>query len=332
VATLKALQRIHDCRLTRRVFYSSADAAASNSGQPVQVMGLRLRNRVGLAAGLDKDGAHVDALGALGFGFMEVGTVTPRPQPGNPRPRLFRLPQARALINRMGFNNQGLAAFVQNVQRNRWQAQGGVLGLNIGKNKDTPQDRAIEDYLLGLEGVYPHADYVCVNVSSPNTANLRALQHDEALAQLLRALVEKRKALADAHGRFVPLAVKIAPDLDAEQISRIAETATTHGIDGLIATNTTLAREAVAGQTHADEAGGLSGQPLHEQSLWVIETLRRHLGSQTAIIGVGGIMNAQQAQEKIAAGADAVQLYTGLIYQGPGLVMDCVRALAVQRQ
>jgi len=323
--TLGTLQKIHDCKLTRKIFYPPFNAPAC---APVTLMGLRLANRVGLAAGLDKNGAHIDALGALGFGFIEVGTVTPRAQPGNERPRLFRLPQAQALINRMGFNNQGLAAFVQNVQRNCWQAHGGVLGLNIGKNKDTPQDRAIEDYLLGLEGVYAHADYVCINISSPNTAHLRALQQADELSKLLHALGEKRKALCDAHGRNVPLVVKIAPDLDRDQLGRIAETATTYCLDGLIATNTTLARDAVANLPHADETGGLSGQPLHAQSLQVIEILRGFLGRQTAIIGVGGIMQAQQAQEKIAAGADAVQLYTGLIYRGPKLIADCVRALA----
>jgi len=324
--TLGTLQKLHDCGLTRRIFYPSSPNAATC--QPVQLMGLHLPNRVGLAAGLDKNGAHIDALGGLGFGFMEVGTVTPRPQPGNARPRLFRLPQAQALINRMGFNNQGLAAFVENVQRNRWQAQGGVLGLNIGKNKDTPQECAVDDYLLGLAGVYAHADYVCINISSPNTANLRDLQHEEELAKLLRALTEKRKALADVHGRYVPLAVKIAPDVDNEQIARMAHVIAAHGVDGVIATNTTLAREAVARHPHAQEAGGLSGQPLHAQSLHVIGQLRQRLGTQTAIIGVGGILNAQHAQEKIAAGADAVQLYTGLIYKGPALVADCLRALA----
>lgn len=320
--TLSSLQKAYDCTLTRKLLFPAA------SSLPSRLMGLTLRNPVGLAAGLDKNGDHIDALGALGFGFMEIGTVTPRPQAGNPRPRLFRLPRAQALINRMGFNNQGLAAFIANVQRSTWQAQGGILGLNIGKNADTPIERAVDDYLIGLEGVYPHADYITVNISSPNTANLRALQQGDELSQLLLALTEKRKALADRHGRMVPLAVKIAPDLQPGQVALIAEALTRHGIEGLIATNTTLAREAVRQLPHSGEAGGLSGQPLHELSLEVIREFRRHLGASTAIIGVGGITSARQAQEKRQAGADAVQLYTGLIYQGPGLVGDCVRALA----
>ena len=320
--TLSSLQKAYDCTLTRKLMFPATPSL------PTRLMGLSLRNPVGLAAGLDKNGDHIDALGALGFGFMEIGTVTPRPQTGNPRPRLFRLPRAQALINRMGFNNKGLAAFVDNVRRSTWQAQGGILGLNIGKNADTPIERAVDDYLIGLEGVYPHADYITVNISSPNTANLRSLQQGDELSQLLLALTEKRKALADRHGRHVPLAVKIAPDLQTEQIALIADTLTRHGIEGLIATNTTLAREAVRNQPHSGEAGGLSGRPLHEMSLEVIRAFRRHLGDSTAIIGVGGISSARHAQEKRQAGADAVQLYTGLIYQGPGLVADCVRALS----
>jgi len=318
--TLTALQRAYDCALTRGALHT-------RPALPRTLMGLPLTNPVGLAAGLDKNGAHVDALGNLGFGFIEVGTVTPRAQAGNPKPRLFRLPRAQALINRLGFNNQGLDAFIANVKNSRWREAGGVLGLNIGKNADTPIERATDDYLLGLTGVYPHADYVTVNISSPNTQNLRALQSGDALAALLAALQARREQLAQQHGRRVPMAVKIAPDLDEAQIDAIADTLPRFGVDGVIATNTTLARDAVAGQRHADEAGGLSGAPVHELSLRVIARLRARLGPQMAIIGVGGIVSGRHAQEKIAAGADAVQLYTGLIYRGPGLIAECVSAL-----
>jgi len=322
--TLANLQRAYDCQVTRRLLHTQQQA-------PVELMGLKLANPVGLAAGLDKNGAHVDALGNLGFGFIEVGTVTPRAQPGNPKPRLFRLPGAQSLINRMGFNNQGLDAFIANVQRSQWRRQGGVLGLNIGKNADTPIERAADDYLIGLTGVYPHADYVTVNISSPNTKNLRALQGGDELTGLLSQLRDKRRELADQHGRHVPMLVKIAPDLEQEQIDAIADTLPSLGIDGVIATNTTLSREAVQGQAHADEAGGLSGPPVHELSLKVIERLRARAGRSLAIIGVGGISSGRQAREKMAAGADAVQLYTGLIYRGPALVTECVQAIAAGR-
>jgi len=319
--TLAGLQRAYDCGATRKLMQSRPRA-------PVTVMGLRLANPVGLAAGLDKNGAHIDALGNLGFGFIEVGTVTPRPQPGNPKPRMFRLPRAQALINRLGFNNQGLAACVAHVQGSQWHAQGGVLGINIGKNADTPIERAADDYLIALEGAYPHADYITVNISSPNTQHLRALQSSDELAALLNLLAEKRKALADTHQRQVPLAVKIAPDLTPQQIDAIADTLPRYGVEGVIATNTTLSRAAVAGETHANEAGGLSGSPVHELSLAVIARLKERLGNALAIIGVGGILSGKQAQEKMAAGANAVQLYTGLIYRGPALVGECVAALA----
>lgn len=319
--TLAQLQRAYDCGLTRKLLHAQPEA-------PATLMGLSLRNPVGLAAGLDKNGAHIDALGNLGFGFVEVGTVTPRAQPGNPKPRMFRLPRANALINRLGFNNQGLDAFIANVQRSQWRSQGRILGLNIGKNADTPIERAAEDYLIGLAGVYPHADYVTVNISSPNTKNLRALQGGDELSALLGQLQERRLALADQHQRHVPLAVKIAPDLSDDQIDAIAEILPRHGIDGVIATNTTLARDAVQGLPHAEEAGGVSGAPVHELSLRVIERLRSRLGDAVAIIGVGGILSGRQASEKMAAGAQAVQLYTGLIYRGPALVGECVRALA----
>ncbi|MCL4185017.1 MAG: quinone-dependent dihydroorotate dehydrogenase [Burkholderiaceae bacterium] len=292
---------------------------------PVQVMGLTLRNRVGLAAGLDKNGAHIDALAALGFGFIEVGTVTPRPQPGNPKPRLFRLPQRDALINRMGFNNAGVDAFVANVRRAKWR---GVLGLNIGKNAATPIERALDDYLFCLERVYEHAGYVAVNISSPNTKNLRQLQGGDALDELLAALQARRAALAGRHGRRVPLALKIAPDLDDEQIAAIAALLVRHGIDAVIATNTTVSRDAVAGLPHAGEAGGLSGAPVFEPSNRVIRALRSALPRDYPIIGVGGILSAADACAKIAAGATLVQLYTGLIYRGPALVGQCARALA----
>ena len=299
---------------------------------PTTLMGLRLQNPVGLAAGLDKNGAHIDAMGNLGFGFIEVGTVTPRAQPGNPKPRMFRLPESEALINRLGFNNQGLEAFLANVQRSTWRSRGGIIGLNIGKNADTPIEQAADDYLIGLSGVYPHADYITVNISSPNTKNLRALQGEHELDQLLSQLATRRLALAEQHQKQVPLAVKIAPDLTEEQIDIIAEVLPRHGIDGVIATNTTLARESVQGQKYADEAGGLSGAPLHARSLEVIARLRAKLGSDFAIIGVGGIMSGKHAVEKMAAGANAVQLYTGLIYRGPSLVGECAKEIARQHR
>jgi len=318
--TLRRLQQAYDCRHTRKLFPRPPERRRT-------LMGLTLRNPVGLAAGLDKNGAHIDALAALGFGFVEVGTVTPRPQAGNPKPRLFRLPRAQALINRFGFNNLGLDAFIANVRRSRFRQEGGVLGLNIGKNAATPMEHAVDDYLTCLDGVYPHADYVTVNISSPNTTNLRALQAGDELTALLRALQARREALADQHGRRVPLVVKIAPDLTPEQVDAIAELLPRHGMDGVIATNTTLERSAIQGLPHADEAGGLSGPPVHESSLKVIRRLRERLGPDTALIGVGGIAGGRQAREKIEAGADAVQLYTGLIYRGPALVEECVRAI-----
>ncbi|UUX97079.1 quinone-dependent dihydroorotate dehydrogenase [Aquabacterium sp. J223] len=299
---------------------------------PVVVAGLRFPNRLGLAAGLDKNGSCIDGLGAMGFGFIEVGTVTPLPQQGNPRPRIFRLPSAQALINRLGFNNEGLAAFVANVQRSRsFRAGGGVLGLNIGKNAATPIDRAADDYATALAGVYPHADYVTVNISSPNTQNLRSLQTDEALAALLGALVEQRALLAQRHGRTVPLFVKIAPDLDEDQVDVVAQTLQACGADGVIATNTTLSREAVQGLPHAAEAGGLSGRPVQEASNRVIRRLRAALGPRYPIVGVGGVLSGDDARAKITAGADLVQLYTGLIYRGPALVREAARALAAAR-
>jgi dihydroorotate dehydrogenase len=324
-ATLSALQRAYDCSLTRGFMHSQVLV-------PTTLMGLTLQNPVGLAAGMDKNGAHIDAMGNLGFGFIEVGTVTPRAQPGNPKPRMFRLPDSEALINRLGFNNQGLDTFLANVQRSTWRERGGVIGLNIGKNADTPIEQAADDYLIGLSGVYPHADYITVNISSPNTKNLRALQGEHELDHLLSQLATRRHALAEQHQKRVPLAVKIAPDLTEEQIDIIAEVLPRHGIDGVIATNTTLSREAVQGQKYAEEAGGLSGAPLHARSLEVIGRLRAKLGADFAIIGVGGIMSGKHAAEKMAAGANAVQLYTGLIYRGPGLVGECAKEIGRQRR
>ena len=299
---------------------------------PIELAGLRFPNRVGLAAGLDKNARCIDALGAMGFGFVEVGTVTPRPQPGNPKPRMFRLPQANALINRLGFNNEGLDAFIANVQRSRFRQQGRLLGLNIGKNAVTPIEDATGDYLTGLAGVYPHADYVTVNISSPNTKNLRAPQSDEALDALLSAIAARRGELAAQHGRRVPVFVKIAPDLDEAQVDVIAATLRRHGMDGVIATNTTIARDKVQGLPHAEETGGLSGAPVLEASNRVIAQLRAALGSGFPIIGVGGILSAQDALSKLRAGADVVQIYTGLIYRGPALVDEIARAFARARQ
>jgi dihydroorotate dehydrogenase len=294
---------------------------------PVTVAGITFPNRVGLAAGLDKNARCIDGLGAMGFGFVEVGTVTPKPQPGNPKPRLFRLPQAKALINRLGFNNDGLEAFISNVKRSTFRSKGRVLGLNIGKNATTPIENATSDYLAGLEGVYPHADYVTVNISSPNTANLRSLQSDEALDALLGAIAAKREQLAKQHDRRVPVFVKIAPDLDEAQVGVIAATLKRHGMDGVIATNTTITRDAVKGLAHAQETGGLSGAPVREMSDRVIRLLRAALGPGFPIIGVGGVMSGADAVAKIHAGADLVQIYTGLIYRGPGLVDEAARAL-----
>jgi dihydroorotate dehydrogenase len=295
---------------------------------PVTVAGLRFPNRIGLAAGLDKNGRCIDGLGAMGFGFIEVGTVTPKAQPGNPKPRMFRLTAATALINRLGFNNEGLDAFLANVKRaHSFRAGGGILGLNIGKNAATPIEQAADDYLIGLAGVYPHADYVTVNISSPNTKNLRALQSDEALDALLSALQERKLKLEQQHRRKVPMFVKIAPDLDEAQVGVIAATLKKNGIDGVIATNTTIARDAVQGLPHAEEAGGLSGSPVFEASNRVIRALRDALGSGYPIIGVGGVTSGATARAKIEAGANLVQIYTGLIYRGSELVTEAARAL-----
>lgn len=320
--TISSLARLQDTPL--RCAWSE-----TRIDDPVTVAGLRFPNRIGLAAGLDKNGRCIDALGAMGFGFIEVGTVTPKPQPGNPKPRMFRLPEAGALINRMGFNNDGLAAFVANVQRAKsFRAGGGILGLNIGKNAATPIENAVDDYLIGLDGVAPHADYVAVNISSPNTKNLRALQSDEALDALLGALAARRDEIAGTLGRRVPMFVKIAPDLDEAQVDVVAATLRRHGLDGVIATNTTISRGAVQGLRHAEETGGLSGRPVAEASNRVIRRLRAALGAGFPIIGVGGVMSGDDARAKLDAGADLVQIYTGLIYRGSALVGEAARALA----
>ena len=302
---------------------------------PVKLAGLSFPNRIGLAAGLDKNARCIDGLGAMGFGFVEVGTVTPLAQPGNPKPRMFRIAQKNALINRLGFNNGGLEAFIANVKRSQFHSklssislgQRMILGLNIGKNAATPIDNATSDYLTCLAGVYPYADYITVNISSPNTKNLRALQSDAALDGLLGALAARRAELAEQHGQYKPIFLKIAPDLDVQQVKVIAATLKHHHIDGVIATNTTISRDDVKGLKHADEAGGLSGGPVLEASNEVIRQLRKALGKNYPIIGVGGIITAQDAVSKIEAGADLVQIYTGLIYSGPALVKQVALAL-----
>jgi dihydroorotate dehydrogenase len=287
-------------------------------------MGLTFPNPVGLAAGLDKNGDYIDALAALGFGFIEIGTVTPRPQPGNPKPRLFRIPEASAIINRMGFNNLGVDHLVRNVQGMRYR---GILGINIGKNFDTPIERATDDYLSCLTKVYPHASYVTVNISSPNTKNLRQLQQSDELGQLLGALKAEQTRLADLHGKYVPLALKIAPDLDTEQVIAIADLLRAHRIDAVIATNTTLSRQGVENLPHGAEAGGLSGAPVRLQSTTVVKQLSIALQGELPIIGVGGILSGLDAQEKIKAGASLVQIYSGLIYRGPELITEICREL-----
>jgi len=318
--TLPALQRISKSGL--------GGIFSKPVNDPRTVMGVQFPNPVGLAAGLDKDGAYIDGLASLGFGSIEIGTVTPRAQPGNPLPRMFRLPKAEAIINRMGFNNGGVDAFVRNVQSSRfYQEKQGVLGLNIGKNADTPIERAAEDYLHCLEKVYPYASYVTVNISSPNTKNLRQLQGADELDNLLAQLKTAQQKLADQHKRYVPVALKIAPDIDAEQIKTIAEALLRHRIDGVIATNTTITRDAVKGLPHAEEAGGLSGKPVFELSNRVIRALKAELGNELPIIGVGGIFSGEDAATKIREGASLVQLYSGLIYQGPALVKECANAL-----
>ncbi|MEZ5324581.1 MAG: quinone-dependent dihydroorotate dehydrogenase [Verrucomicrobiales bacterium] len=295
------------------------------ASQPVEVMGLKFPNRLGLAAGLDKEGSCVDAFGAMGFGFVEIGTITPRPQPGNPKPRLFRIPSAEAIINRMGFNNPGIERGVENVRDRKFS---GVLGFNIGKNKDTPNSQAIDDYLIGLRAAYPVADYVAVNLSSPNTAGLRDLQEEAACRDLLRRLKEEQEVLGRRHSNYVPIVIKIAPDLSVDHVQMLAGVFLETEVDGVIATNTTIARKFVEDHPYAREAGGLSGAPVTDASTAVIRILAEKLKGEIPIIGVGGIMNGHDALEKLRAGAQLVQIYSGLVYRGPALVRDVLQSIA----
>lgn len=305
--------------------------AGAVTGAPVhsphRVMGLEFPNPVGLAAGLDKNGEHIDSLAVLGFGFIEVGTVTPRPQPGNPPPRLYRIPEARAIVNRMGFNNDGVERLLDNVARARYR---GILGINIGKNFDTPVERAAEDYLYCLRKAHAAASYIAVNISSPNTAKLRRLQQSDQLDRLLGTLTEENRKLAARHGRTVPLAIKIAPDLNAEEIAQMAASFAKHGVDAVIATNTTISRDGVTGLANSEQAGGLSGAPLKVRSTAVLRELARSLADRIPIIGVGGVFSAVDAREKLDAGASLVQLYSGLIYEGPGLARRIAADLAAR--
>ncbi len=315
--TLNMIRRLHTLGLSRLI-------QPNINTTPTTIMGIEFPNRVGLAAGLDKNGEYIDALAALGFGFIEIGTITPRPQAGNPQPRMFRLPQAQAIINRMGFNNHGVEQLVENVKKSHYK---GILGINIGKNADTPMEKATEDYLICLRKVYPYASYITANISSPNTKNLRQLQDSTELGGLLSALKEEQKKLAEQHRKYVPIVLKIAPDLNSEQIKAIAELLLHYTFDGVIATNTTVSRDAVQGLKHGDEAGGLSGAPVREASTAVIMQLAEHLKGEVPIIGAGGILSGEHAQQKIAAGASLVQLYSGLIYRGPALVKESIKAL-----
>ncbi len=317
-ATLAGLDRATSLGLARL-------AAPRLPASPVSVMGITFPNRVGLAAGLDKNAAHLPGLATFGFGFLEAGTVTPRPQPGNPKPRMFRLPRASALINRQGFNNDGIEAFVANVARSHYT---GILGINIGKGADTPNSRAADDYVHCLRVAYPHAHYVAVNISSPNTRGLRELQAEGALNALLGRLKREQDKLAQTHGRYVALVVKIAPDLSDAALHAIAKLLIARRMDGVIATNTTIARDGVAAEPHAEETGGLSGTPLRERATAVVRILARTLDGAVPIIGAGGIGSGDDARARVASGASLVQLYTGLIYRGPALVAECVRALA----
>ena len=315
--SLAAIETAYRCGLNPLLAVRPADV-------PTRAFGIDFANPVGLAAGLDKNAAHVDALAALGFGFIEVGTTTPRPQVGNPKPRMFRLPVHDAVINRLGFNNAGVDALVRNAERARYR---GVLGINIGKNKDTPNERAIDDYLHCLERVYPRASYVTVNISSPNTQGLRDLQEEETLRRLVGSLCEARERLATRHGASKPLLLKIAPDLDAHELDAIAEVLLASRIDGLICTNTTVARDSIAGHALAAEAGGLSGRPLFAASTEVLRGMAMRLDGRIPLIGVGGIFDGADARAKIDAGASLVQFYTGMVYRGPALVAECIDAL-----
>lgn len=292
--------------------------------KPCRVMGIDFPNPVGLAAGLDKNGECINAFSAMGFGFVEVGTITPKPQPGNPKPRIFRLTEQNAIINRMGFNNKGVDYLVDQVRKANFK---GVLGINIGKNKDTPEDKAKDDYIICMQKIYQHASYIAVNISSPNTPGLRSLQYGDALNELLSTLKSEQTKLAKQHNKYVPMAVKIAPDLTAEEVGSIAECLIENKIDAVISTNTTLSREGVENSPHGGEQGGLSGAPVKNKSTEVIRLLAKALDGQLPIIGVGGIASSADAKEKLAAGASLVQVYTGFIYNGPDLVKDIVKAL-----
>lgn len=289
--------------------------------KPVTCMGLSFKNPLGLAAGLDKDGDCIDALGAMGFGHIEVGTVTPRPQPGNDKPRLFRVVEAEGLINRMGFNNHGVDNLIENVKKSRF---GGVLGINIGKNKDTPVEQGKDDYLICMDKIYAHAGYIAINISSPNTPGLRSLQYGEALDDLLQAIKNKQEALHQQYQKYVPIAVKIAPDLSEEELIQIADSLVRHNIDGVIATNTTLNRDLIQGLNHCGQTGGLSGRPLQQRSTEVIRRLAQELNGRLPIIGVGGVDSLMAAREKMAAGASLVQIYSGFIFHGPRLIKDII--------
>lgn len=319
-------ERAHELTLNLLAIGASlgtGDSVVAVSNKPVRVMGLDFPNRVGLAAGLDKNGTAINGLARLGFGFLEIGTVTPRPQPGNPKPRLFRLTEHEAIINRMGFNNGGIDALLERLNKLRYR---GILGINIGKNFDTPIEHAVDDYLICLDKAYPAASYITVNISSPNTKNLRQLQGVSELDALLGALKARQTALADRHGKHVPLALKIAPDLDAGQILNISDALRRHRIDAVIATNTTLSREGVETSPLAAEAGGLSGSPLFEKSTAVVRELARALGGELPIIAAGGITSGSRAKAKLEAGAALVQIYSGLIYRGPQLIAECIAA------
>ena len=314
---LKAIKLTHTLKLSRLVFGKPVSA-------PKTVMGLNFSNAVGLAAGLDKNGDYIDGLAAVGFGFIEIGTVTPRPQPGNPQPRLFRIPEAKAIVNRMGFNNKGVEHLVEQVKKADRKT---IIGINIGKNFSTPVESAADDYKIALQKVYALADYITINISSPNTPGLRSLQFGDELKHLLGVLKAEQKVLTDSTQKYVPLAVKIAPDMEGDDIRLIAELLLEQEIDGVIATNTTISRSAVKGMPNAEEQGGLSGEPVFEQSTHVVAQLAGHLKGKIPIIAAGGIFSAQDAQAKIAAGAELVQIYTGFIYQGQQLIRDCAQAL-----
>lgn len=296
---------------------------------PTEVMGLTFANPVGLAAGLDKNGDYFNALGAMGFGFVEIGTVTPKPQSGNPQPRLFRIPEAEAIINRMGFNNKGVDHLAEQVKRRRYQ---GILGINIGKNATTPVENAADDYVISMQKIYAHADYITINVSSPNTQGLRDLQFGDSLNRLLETIKKEQLVLQQKHERYVPVAVKIAPDMDDYAIEQVAATLLQQGMDGVIATNTTIGREGIEQYSNSKEIGGLSGLPVRDKSTQVIKALYAELGDKLPIIGVGGILDGESAVEKIQAGAKLVQIYSGFIYRGPALITEIARALAFKHQ